>query len=135
MPDPLVGVVSCSGECCGYGTISRIATRLVMDEFRKNVVTICLPLFSLGDEGENDFAKRFPTITVDGCAKACASLATEQRSGPVEYKFEVAGLLKEWSVDNEFDRMELSPEGVELARRIAGLVAEKIDVIVKARKQ
>ena len=28
MSAPKIGVVSCSGECCDVGTISRIATRI-----------------------------------------------------------------------------------------------------------
>ncbi len=127
MPTKLVGVVSCSGECCDGGTISRIATRLLMDDLRKNVVTICLPLFSAGDSDENDFAKKFPTITVDGCPKECATLATEQLSGPITEKVEVTALLKEWGVEREFDRRELDEEGVAVALRLAELLAEKVD--------
>ncbi len=87
MPDPLIGVVSCSGECCGYGTLSRIATRILMEEYRKNCITICLPLFSIGDHDENDFAKTYPTITIDGCPKRCATISTEKLSGPVQDRF------------------------------------------------
>lgn len=131
MPTPLIGVVSCSGECCWQGTLSRIATRLLMDELRPNCVTICLPLFSAGDSDENEFAKTYPTITVDGCTKRCATIATETLSGPVKDQVELTGLLKEWGIEKEFQRRDLGEEGVELARRIAGLLAEKVDAVGK----
>ena len=35
-------------------------------------VTICLPLFLAGGEGDRAFAKFYPTIAVDGCEKRCA---------------------------------------------------------------
>ncbi len=45
-----IGVVSCSGEGCVEGTVSRIATRLVLERLRPgNTVTICLPLFLAGE--------------------------------------------------------------------------------------
>ena len=79
-----IGVVSCSGEDCLGGTISRLATRKMLDEVRPDqTVTICLPLFIAGGQEERTFAKDFPTIAVDGCSKACAKRATEKYSGKV----------------------------------------------------
>ena len=77
-----VGIVSCSGEAIPEGTISRIACRKVLDELRPGeTVTICLPLFLAGGEEEREFAKNYPTITVDGCEKRCAQKSTEKLSG------------------------------------------------------
>src|SRR3990170_368126 len=77
-----VGIVSCSGEEIPEGTISRIATRLVLDELKPGeTVTICLSLFLAGGEGERTFAKLYPTITVDSCEKRCAKIGTEKYSG------------------------------------------------------
>ena len=129
MPQKLVGVVSCSGECCAGGTLSRIATRLLMENLRPNCVTICLPLFSAGDGDENEFAKNYPTITVDGCMKKCATIATETLSGPVRDQLEISGLLEEWGIQREFSRRELDEEGVATATRIAEVLAEKVDKI------
>ena len=127
MPQQLIGVVSCSGECCYQGTLSRIATRLVMEELRQNSITICLPLFSAGDTDEHEFAKTFPTITVDGCEKKCASIATERLSGPIKDHLVITEVLKEWGITREFPRRELDEEGVRVARRLAQAIAEKVD--------
>jgi len=44
LPEKKVGIISCSGEACVEGTISRIATRLVLEKLRpEETVTICLP--------------------------------------------------------------------------------------------
>jgi uncharacterized metal-binding protein len=95
MSTPKIGVVSCSGECCVEGTISRIATRLVLEKLRPdNTVTICLPLFSIGEKGERMFAKNFPTIAVDGCEKRCAKNAIEKYSGKTACSLVVSDLLK-----------------------------------------
>jgi hypothetical protein len=75
-----VGIVSCSGEAIAEGTISRVATRRVLETLRPDLtVTICLPLFLAGGEGERSFAKTHPTITVDGCEKQCARLGHGNR--------------------------------------------------------
>ncbi|MHB9035774.1 MAG: putative zinc-binding protein [Armatimonadota bacterium] len=92
--DLKVGIISCSGEEIPEGTISRLATRRVLELMRPgNTVTICLPLFLAGNEAEQEFARKYPTITVDGCAKLCAKRGTEKHSGPVDAALVVSEIL------------------------------------------
>jgi uncharacterized metal-binding protein len=89
-----VGLISCAGEDLPEGTISRLAVRRVLEHLRPGqAVSICLPLFLAGNEGERDFARNFPTITIDGCDKRCAQWGTEKHSGSVSAAFVVAELL------------------------------------------
>lgn len=89
-----VGIISCSGEEIPEGTISRLATRRVLEMLRPDqTVTLCLPLFLSGGEGERDFARNHPTITVDGCDKRCAQCGTEKYSGPVSAALVVSDML------------------------------------------
>ncbi len=89
-----VGIVSCSGESIPEGTISRLATRRVLELLRPDkTVTICLPLFVAGNEGEQNFAKTHPTIAIDGCPKQCARWGTEQHSGPVSGAIIISEIL------------------------------------------
>ena len=91
-----VGIISCAGEEIPEGTISRLAVRRVLEHLRPGqTVSICLPLFLAGNEGERDFARNFPTITVDGCDKRCAQWGTEKHSGPVNAAFVVTEMLKD----------------------------------------
>ena len=47
-----VGIISCSGEEIPAGTISRLATRRVLELLRpQSTVTLCLPLFLAGESG------------------------------------------------------------------------------------
>ena len=79
-----VGIISCSGEEIPEGTISRNAVRRVLESLRPHdAVTLCLPLFLAGNEGERNFARTHPTITIDGCDKQCARWGTEKHGGPV----------------------------------------------------
>ncbi len=124
-----VGVVSCSGECCALCTLSRIATRLVLEERYDQTVTLCLPLFLAGEEGEHSFAKEYPTIAVDGCGKLCARKAIARFSKEPVDGVDVEALLKEWRVEPPKDRRVLNDDGIELARRLAKLLAEKVDAV------
>ena len=118
MSAPKIGVVSCSGECCVEGTISRIATRFVLEKLRPdNTVTICLPLFSIGEQGERMFAKYFPTIAVEGCEKKCAEHAIEKYSEKTARSIVVSDLLKKWDVKNTGSRRELNDEGKKAASK------------------
>ncbi len=124
---PKVGVISCSGECCGLGTLSRVATRLILEGVRPETVTLCLPLFLAGDSGEREFAQRFPTIPVDGCHRQCAKKAIEKYSGPTAADVDVEALLEEWGVEPPADRRVLCEADFELAERVAAEIAKRID--------
>ncbi len=127
-----IGVVSCSGECCIEGTISRIATRFVLEKLRPDdTVTICLPFFSIGEEGERMFAKEFPTIAVDGCEKRCAKYAIEKFSGKTARSLVVSDLLKNWESKNMGSRRELNNEGKEAASKVAEEIVAAMDDISK----
>src|SRR5512135_1975182 len=81
LPKKKVGIISCSGEELAEGTISRLATLKVLEELRReDTVTICLPLFLAGGEGDRAFARFYPTIAIDGCELGCASRGTEMYS-------------------------------------------------------
>jgi uncharacterized metal-binding protein len=89
-----IGIISCSGETIPEGTISRLATLRVLESLRPGItVTICLPLFLAGEEGERSFAKTHPTIAIDGCAKQCAKWGTEKHSGPTSGALVVTEIL------------------------------------------
>ena len=130
---PKIGVVSCSGECCGLGTISRVATRLVLEELRPDeTVTICLPLFLAGEAEEHGFAKEYPTIAVDGCGKRCAYKAITKYSKEPAAGVDVEAVLEEWGIEAPKGRRALDGDGLKAARRIAELLAAKVDEIQEA---
>jgi hypothetical protein len=81
LPSRKVGLVSCCGEEMAEGTITRLATLRVLETLRPDdTVTICLPLFLAGGEGDRAFARCYPTIAIDGCEKRCAARGTEMYS-------------------------------------------------------
>ena len=117
-----VGIVSCSGEDFCEGTISRLATRKVLEELRPaETVTICLPLFLAGDEQERLFAQFQPTITVDGCDKLCAKRGTERYSGPVSAALVVTQILER----------EAALSGAKSTRRLSEADRRAIDVVAQ----
>src|SRR5512144_3410026 len=78
LPKRKVGLVSCSGEEMAEGTVTRLATLKVLESLCPDeTVTICLPLFLAGGEGDRAFARYYPTIAIDGCEKRCAARGTE----------------------------------------------------------
>ena len=130
-----VGIVSCSGESIAEGTISRLATRRVLEVLRPGkTVTICLPLFVAGNEGEQNFAKTHPTIVIDGCAKQCARYATEQLSGPVSGALIVSEILgtamtgcgRSSRDSSNADKESVSTVAEHLAAQVDRVLAETI---------
>jgi uncharacterized metal-binding protein len=101
-----------------------------LEELRPdNTVTICLPLFSIGEKGERMFAKYFPTIAVDGCEKRCAKNAIEKYSGKTARSLVVSDLLNKWDEKNPSSRRELNEEGIKTASKVAEEIATIMDAI------
>lgn len=131
MIDSKVGVLSCSGEECLAGTISRLATRKMLEELRPGkTVTLCLPLYLAGGEGERSFAKSYPVITVDGCSKCCAKRATEKYSGKVSASVVVSDILGEDPVHNKtVSTKDLTEEHFKMVGKVTNVICDKFDKI------
>ena len=133
LPQRKVGLISCSGEEMPEGTISRIATRKVLESLRPGqTVTICLPLFLAGGEGDRAFARFYPTIAIDGCEKRCAARGTEMYSGNPAASIVVSEL-------SPFQREELgtarrlSVKGQEMVETTATAVCALVDRLLKTK--
>ena len=131
-----VGVVSCSGEDLPEGTISRIATRIVLEKLRPNdTVTICLPLFLAGSEDERAFARVFPTIAIDGCDKRCAEVGTKKYSGKPVATIVVSEIMQKYPYLKAKSRGKLSAKEKELALKVAEEIAAKVDEVLERKKE
>ena len=109
LPDKKVGIVACSGEEIAEGTVTRLAALKVLEELRPNdTVTICLPLFLAGGEGDRAFARFYPTIAVDGCELRCAAHATEAYSGKPAAAIVVSDLVAEAGLARPAGRRRLN---------------------------
>src|SRR5512143_1749169 len=96
LPKKKVGIVACSGEELAEGTVTRLAALRVLEELRPaDTVTICLPLFLAGGEGDRAFARFYPTVAIDGCDQRCAARATEMYSGKPAASGVVADVIAE----------------------------------------
>jgi uncharacterized metal-binding protein len=129
LPQKKVGIVACSGEELAAGTITRLAALKVLEQLRPaETVTICLPLFLAGGEGDRAFARFYPTIAIDGCEKRCAAKATEQFSGKPAASVVVADLVQD-DVDLGSPR-RLTRTGHEVVDTVAEVVTPLVDQLL-----
>jgi hypothetical protein len=129
LPKKKVGIVSCSGEELAEGTVTRLAALKVLEQLRPaDTVTICLPLFLAGGEGDRAFAKFYPTIAVDGCELRCAARATEMYSSKPAAGVMVRDMVADNGLGQPEGRRRLNPAGLQAvdvtAKRITVLVDE-----------
>jgi uncharacterized metal-binding protein len=134
LPQKKVGIVSCSGEELAEGTVTRLAALKVLEQLRPgDTVTICLPLFLAGGEGDRAFARFYPTIAVDGCDLRCAARGTEKYSGKPAASFVVSDLIQECGLDKPEGRRRLNQAGQQAVELLAGQMAEKVDELLDKR--
>ncbi len=134
LPKKKVGIVACSGEELPEGTVTRLAALQVLERLRpEDTVTICLPLFLAGGEGDRAFARFYPTIAVDGCEIRCAARATEMYSG----KPAAGVLVTEVAANNGLEKPQgarrLNEAGLKAVDLTAERVAQLVDELLEKR--
>lgn len=128
LPVKKVGIVTCSGEEIPEGTVTRLAALRVLEELRRGeAVTICLPLFLAGGEGDRAFAKYYPTIAVDGCEKRCAFHGTSRYSNQPAASLVVTDLIEKNHLEKPAGLRTLNAAGMEAVHLAADEIAVLVD--------
>lgn len=136
LPKHKAGIIACSGEELAEGTVSRLAALKVLQELRpQDTVTICLPLFLAGGEGDRAFARFHPTIAVDGCALRCAARATEMYSGKPAASIVVNDIVSERGLDKPEGRRRLNAAGQQAVEATAQRLAVLVDDVLGRKGQ
>lgn len=131
-----VGIIPCNGEAVCEGTMTRFACRKVLDRLRPGqTVTICLPLFIAGDKNEQEFATRFPTITLDGCDKRCSAISTEKLSGKPAYSLIVTDILRDHGLELSGQRAHPGEADLIAIDIIADEIASRVDEIISGEEE
>ena len=134
LPQKKVGIVACSGEELPEGTVSRLAALRILEDLRPaETVTICLPLFLAGGEGDRAFARFYPTVTIDGCQEKCAARATERYSGKPAASLVVSEIRARAGLDLPQGRRQLNQAGEAAVTATAAQVATIVDELLAAR--
>jgi uncharacterized metal-binding protein len=134
LPKKKVGIVACSGEELAEGTVSRLAALKVLEVLRpKETVTICLPLFLAGGEGDRAFARFYPTIAVDGCELRCAARGTEMYSGKPAASVVVTEVVKKAGIEAPQGYRRLNDAGLMTVDATAERVADLVDTLLEKR--
>jgi hypothetical protein len=134
LPKKKVGIVACSGEELAEGTVTRLASLQVLEQLRPgDTVTICLPLFLAGGEGDRAFARFYPTIAVDGCELRCAARATEMYSGKPAASIVVTELTAEAGLPRAKGLRRLDQAGKQAVEFTTIRIAEIVDELLKEK--
>jgi uncharacterized metal-binding protein len=130
-PERKAGIIACSGEELAEGTVTRLAALKVLHETRRgDTVTLCLPLFLAGGEGERTFARDFPTITVDGCELRCAARATERYSAKPAASLVVTELAAARGITGIAGCRRLNASGLQAVEATAEALAGLVDQVL-----
>lgn len=132
LPRKKVGIVSCSGEEIPEGTVARLSALRVLEQLcPDDTVTICLPLFLAGGEGDRAFARFYPTITIDGCGKRCAAHGTEMYSGKPAASIVITELVAQRSLGKPEGKRRLNEAGKQAVEATAGEIAGLVDGLLQ----
>lgn len=131
LPRKKVGIIACSGEELPEGTITRLAALRVLEQLRpEETVTICLPLFLAGGEGDRAFAKFYPTIAIDGCEKRCAFHGTAQYSNRPAGSIVVTEVIAQHKLPQPEGKRQLNAAGLQAVEVVAQQAADQVDQLL-----
>jgi uncharacterized metal-binding protein len=128
-----VTIIPCSGIGTPFGSISREATYIVVDDLRPGVSdTLCLSLLVMGDEDARRQVRELPCITVDACSVGCARKSVELAGGSPMVALGVVDLCQEHQGLKPVTITELDEAGRRLANLLAERIAAEVDEIREA---
>ena len=131
LPQKKVGIIACSGEEMAEGTVTRLAALKVLEQLRPDdTVTICLPLFLAGGEGDRAFARFYPTIAIDGCELRCAARATEQHSGKPAASIVVTDVVAASGIGQVNGLRRLNEAGRQAVSETAAKAVDLVDTLL-----
>ncbi len=127
-------IIPCSGIGKAYGSVGREAMYAVLEDLRPGLTdTVCLSLLTLGDEQAQAEVRRYPTITIDGCPKACAQVNVEAGGGKPAAIYRVYDVYRAHKDLKVRSVSELGENGRKMARILAEELAAKVDQIAENR--
>jgi len=132
LPKKKVGIIACSGEELPEGTVTRLAALHVLEQLRPGeTVTICLPLFLAGGEGDRAFARFYPTITIDGCPLRCAAHGTELYSNKPAASIVISELVAKNGLQPPQGKRRLDEAGRQAVEAASTQIADLVDEILE----
>jgi uncharacterized metal-binding protein len=136
LPEKKAGIIACSGEEMAEGTVTRLAALRVLHESRRgDSVTLCLPLFLAGGQGERTFARFYPTITVDGCGLKCAARATERYSAKPAASLVVTEIAAAKGITGIEGRRRLNEAGRKAVEAVIEILEEEVDRVLGSSRR
>ena len=126
-------VIPCSGIGKAFGSISREAAYITIEELRPEATdTVCLSLLVMGDGETQRKVQGHSCITVDGCPIGCGRKNVELAGGTVVKALRVVDVYKEHHELKPRAITELDEAGRQLAQILAQRIAEEVDRIEEA---
>ena len=125
---PVVVIVPCSGIGKTYGTVSREAAYIVVEDFRPgDTRLVALSKLVLGDEEARMILTSNPAITIDGCKLACATKMVQESGGKIAQDYAVLEVYRRYKQFKPQGIAQLNQGGQQLARALADEISHVVD--------
>ena len=123
-----VVIVPCSGIGKTYGTVSREAAYILVEDTRPDETQlVALSKLVMGDEEAKAIVSSHPSITIDGCKLACATKMVQESGGKVAKDYAVLEVYRQYRQYKPQGIAELNEGGKLLAQALANDIAKEMD--------
>ncbi|MCZ2856130.1 MAG: hypothetical protein O2U62_03450 [Candidatus Bathyarchaeota archaeon] len=126
-----VAVVACAGMDKPLGSVARACAFKVVEELKpEDSVLVCILPLIAGVKPHSEWIKKYPIITIDGCAERCATKMTAKNGGKIRGRIFIPQSVQKHGLKPKTSA-DIGPEGEKLAKKIADETAFLIDKILR----
>ena len=84
MSEEKVAIIACAGMDKPLGSVARACAFKVVEELKpEDSVLVCILPLVAGVKSHSELIKKYPIITIDGCAERCATKITAKNGGKI----------------------------------------------------
>ncbi|MCJ7470210.1 putative zinc-binding protein [Candidatus Bathyarchaeota archaeon] len=116
---PKVAIVACAGMDKALGSVARTTAFIITEKLRPNsTILICIPPLVADVKPYSELIKRYPVVTIDGCAERCATKIVAKTGAKIRGRVFVPQSAQTHNLKPN-TASDIGPEGEKLAEKIA----------------
>jgi len=116
---PKVAIIACAGMDKALGSVARTTAFIVTEKLRPdNTLLVCIPPLVADVKPNAELIKKYPVVTIDGCAERCATKIVAKAGARIRGRIFVPQSAQTYNLKPN-TASDIGQEGEKLAEKIA----------------
>ena len=130
MSEEKVAIIACAGMDKPLGSVARACAFKVVEKKPENSLLVCIPPLVADVNLHGEWIKKYPIITIDGCAERCATKIAAKNGGKIRGRVFIPQSVQKYGLQPK-SAADIGLDGEKLAEAIAEETALLVDKILR----